>query len=296
MDWQKLLITVFIYISDRYEDKLQTACQRLSNNFKPVFTDEEVITVFLFGIMQKRFKIKDIHNYACNHLKERFPLLPSYTAFVQRLNRPENLFYALFGNIIQDFAGSSPEILQKIRLIDSFPVISAGSERSSYAKVAHGFADKGYCSSKGIYCYGVKLHVLAISRPGTIPLPECTDVTPASGHDLNFLRQISPHPHGCGIYADKAYIDEAERQILKENCSEIHIPVKKRKGQKTLSFYEQLLSSGVSRVRQPIESFFNWLEEKTEIRTASKVRSYKGLMVHIFGRLSAAMFMLTFNS
>ena len=105
MDWQKILITVFIYISDRYEEELQTACQRLSNNFKPVFTDEEVITVFLFGIMQKRFKIKDIYNYACNHLKEWFPLLPSYTAFVQRLNRLENLFRtaALFAACGTDF-------------------------------------------------------------------------------------------------------------------------------------------------------------------------------------------------
>ncbi len=51
----------------------------------------------------------------------------------------------------------------------------------------------------------------------------------------------------------------------------------------------------VSKVRQPIESLFNWIHEKTNIQKASKVRSYKGLMVHIFGRLAAAMFMLVFN-
>jgi hypothetical protein len=52
----------------------------------------------------------------------------------------------------------------------------------------------------------------------------------------------------------------------------------------------------VSSVRQPIESLFNWIQEKTGIQTASKVRSYNGLMVHIFGRLAAAMFMMVFNS
>jgi len=37
---------------------------------------------------------------------------------------------------------------------------------------------------------------------------------------------------------------------------------------------------------------FNWLEEKTGIQRASKVRSYNGLLVHVFGRLAAAMWLL----
>ncbi|MCI5120215.1 MAG: transposase, partial [Candidatus Electrothrix sp. AUS4] len=38
--------------------------------------------------------------------------------------------------------------------------------------------------------------------------------------------------------------------------------------------------------------------EKTGIQTASKVRSTQGLLVHVFGKLAAAMLMLTpvFNS
>ena len=58
---------------------------------------------------------------------------------------------------------------------------------------------------------------------------------------------------------------------------------------------DRVYSQIVSGVRQPIESLFNWVEEKTGIEVASKVRSYKGLMVHVFGRLAAAMFMLAFN-
>jgi len=56
------------------------------------------------------------------------------------------------------------------------------------------------------------------------------------------------------------------------------------------------MSTSVSRVRQPIESLFNWIQEKTHIQVASKVRSSKGLIVHIFGRLAAALFLLAFNS
>ena len=53
-----------------------------------------------------------------------------------------------------------------------------------------------------------------------------------------------------------------------------------------------LFSQAVSKVRQPIESFFNWLNEKTEIQRASKVRATKGLLVHTFGKLAIAL--LTF--
>ena len=62
--------------------------------------------------------------------------------------------------------------------------------------------------------------------------------------------------------------------------------------------FEEILSTAVSRIRQPIESLFNWIEEKTGIQTASKVRSTQGLPVHVFGKLAAAMPMLTpdFNS
>jgi hypothetical protein len=43
------------------------------------------------------------------------------------------------------------------------------------------------------------------------------------------------------------------------------------------------------------ESLFNWIEEKTGIQCASKVRSREGLLVHVFGRLTAAMLTLAFN-
>ena len=42
---------------------------------------------------------------------------------------------------------------------------------------------------------------------------------------------------------------------------------------------DRFLSKMVSQIRQPIESLFNWLEEKTKIQIASKIRSYDGLMV-----------------
>jgi hypothetical protein len=57
-----------------------------------------------------------------------------------------------------------------------------------------------------------------------------------------------------------------------------------------------LFSTAVSRIRQPIEALFNWLIEKTDVQRASKVRSTKGLIVHLFGRIAAVYIFLIFNS
>ncbi len=56
---------------------------------------------------------------------------------------------------------------------------------------------------------------------------------------------------------------------------------------------EIILSTNVSRIRQPIESLFNLIDKKTGIQTASKVRLTQGLLVHVYGKLSAALLLLT---
>lgn len=87
-----------------------------------------------------------------------------------------------------------------------------------------------------------------------------------------------------------------KERLAEEQKLEVLTPVKRKKGQKHLSAADKLFSEAVSRVRQPIESLFNWIDEKTGIQCASKVRSYRGLLVHTFGRLAAAMLLLAFNS
>lgn len=81
----------------------------------------------------------------------------------------------------------------------------------------------------------------------------------------------------------------------------MYTPVKGIKGKtkalKNRDFaYESLFSKAVSTIRQPIESFFNWINEKSQIQKASKVRSTKGLIIHIFGKLSACFLKPIFNS
>jgi hypothetical protein len=112
---------------------------------------------------------------------------------------------------------------------------------------------------------------------------------------LNVFKQYwsdlpNRHFYGYKIYLDGVFFLNIEKRIN----SKMRTPVKGVKGQsEQIKFIEKaavdLFSKAVLAIRQPIESLFNWLIEKTDIQRASKVRSSKVLMVHVFGRIAAAI-------
>jgi len=179
-------IYMFLYINDLYNNELKFSCQRFSNNANPAFSDEELMTIYLFTMTyEQKFKIKQIHQYANDYLKSWFPLLPSYEAFNMRLNRLGEAFKLLSSNLITMFVPS--DCIQDRSLLDSMPIITCSGKREG--KVAREITDKGYCSTKGIYYHGLKLHALAYYRPTHLPFPEQFQLTPASENDLNLFKQ-----------------------------------------------------------------------------------------------------------
>jgi hypothetical protein len=293
------LIAMYLYISYIHENELMYSCQRFSNNSEPEFTDSEIMTIYLYSMhFEQRFKIKQIYGYANEHLRSWFPKLPSYVAFNTRLNRLGEGFKLLSSNLIERFIPS--DCIRDESLLDSMPIITCSGKRQG--KVAREITDKGFCSTKGLYYYGLKLHALAFNRPHHLPFPEQFQLTPASENDLNLFKQAWGEIENRTFFGDKIYLDKDYFQIAENiNNSLMLTPVKGVKGQSEElkqrdKAANDLFSTAVSRVRQPIESLFNWLIEKTDIQRASKVRSTKGLMVHVFGRIAAAYIYFIFNS
>ena len=259
----------------------------MSNYADLSFSDEEVITLYLFGVIDKHREIKQTYEYADRHLRPWFPKLPSYVAFVQRLNRVADVFAPLLTLIQEEQAAKNS---QQVWLIDSFPVALAKQGHRFKACVAKELADAGYCATKKLYDYGVRVHVVGSRQPGTLPTPDYSGVTGASTHDGKVFDQIRPYLHNNELYGDNAYQRPDAMAARQAQNLTVLTPVKKQRGQTYLEPQDQWLSTAVSRVRQPIEALFAWIEEKTGIECASKVRSYNGLMVHIFGKLAAALF------
>jgi len=94
MDHRFALVWIYLFICER-SGHIEALPQRQSNNSRPDFTDEEVLTVYLFGLFRKRRSVSGIYQYARDHFAEWFPDLPSYQAYNRRLNRMSGVFAPL---------------------------------------------------------------------------------------------------------------------------------------------------------------------------------------------------------
>jgi len=285
------LIARYYYICECYDTELGWICQRFSNNSSPLFSDQECLCIYLYAMIEEeKFKIKSIYDYADRYLRSWFPTLPSYQAFNARINRLSSVFAALIRRMLGDTPTDKVDF--SISLIDSMPIITCSGRRAG--KVAPELTSKGYCSTPKQHDYGLKLHGIAFHVPGGLPFPEILIISPAAEHDLSALKDRLAELQNRAIYADKAYANQSlNRELQTQAQTTILTPVKLKKGQSEWErdfnkAADDLFSKAVSAIRQPIESWFGWLIRKTDIQRASLVRSAKGLIAHVFGRIAAA--------
>ena len=76
--------------------------QRQSPNARPAFTDEEVLTVYLFALMYSHHTVKAIYDYVQAHFADWFPEMPSYAGYVYRLNRLHAVYAPLLEAALEE--------------------------------------------------------------------------------------------------------------------------------------------------------------------------------------------------
>ncbi len=289
---KELLIQLYLFVCQIYDTSPETCFQRLSNNNQPIFTDQELITIWLFAHLNDKFQKKQMHKFIQDYWADWFPTLPAYQTFVFRLNRLEPSFQT-FGQILGMSLTSQiePEI---DTLTDSMPVMLAQNGHSYAAKVAREVADAGYCAAKKTRFHGVRLHFTAKRQHAKLPRPQQIWLCGSSHHDSKAFKEQHLELAETDLFGDKAFADRELENQIKEQNSKLITPVKKPKN-KDLTEFEKYHSRLVSKFRQPIESLFNWINEKTGIQKASKVRSTDALMIHCWGKLVVAFYLLVFN-
>jgi hypothetical protein len=282
------LVTLYCAVCHHYNSALVAQAQRCSNNFCPKFTDEECMTTYIWGIYNQKYEVKACYEFIKDYYGDWFPNLPSYQAYNNRICFLADAFKALADILL---CGLGLDSDHRDFVNDSMPIVVAGSKRSGRAKVANEICNKGYCASKDMWYYGVKFHIVAQCNYKALPTPAIMTVSKASEHDLPLAKEMLADATNMRLFGDTAFADkEWQVFMMSENNVEILTPIKRKKGQKNLSFWDALYSTASSSVKQAIESFNNWLIEKTNIQRASKVRSAAGLMSFIFARVACALF------
>jgi hypothetical protein len=131
--------------------------------------------------IEQRLKIKHLHEFTRYRLRSWFPLLPSCEAFNMRINRVGEALRNIADVLLQGYF--PPDCDLNISLVDSLPIITCSGKRTP--TVTKEITDKGYCSTKRIYFYGLILHALAFHWLADLPFPESIVITLASENDLN---------------------------------------------------------------------------------------------------------------
>ncbi len=295
MDWQSQLITVYLTTCNFFSQLSPHTFLKISPNSTPLFTDEEAITIYIFGILNNLKNKKSIYMFTKNFLRQWFPHLPSYEGLLFRINSLNQLFPELANFLLKKNIFKNAFLHSKnITIVDSMPIMLTKGSRAYKCKTANDISSIGYCSSKDIYYYGLKLHLIATHRIKKLATPKFVKITKASTHDLTAIKQELLTQKSTHLLADKAYSDKKTKNALSSIGTQLHTPVKFSRSKKELSSDEKVYSKLVSSFRQPIEVLFHWLIEISDIQNASKVRSTKGLIVHVFGRFSACLFKYIF--
>jgi hypothetical protein len=287
------LIELYVLVCELHDLRRSACWQRLSNNaHAPGITDQELITIYWFGHWQGRFEKKAIHALIKDYWLAYFPQLPAYQTFVARLNQLEPTFQALGAEwqarLHQQARPGADQVL------DSLPVMLARGGHAYTATVAREIAEVGSCASKKMFFHGVRLHTLAERRSGQLPCPQQIWLREAACHDVRSVKEQMPALPDTTLFADSAYADAEFAAQLEAQNTHLRTPRKKPQG-KELSALEKHYNRCVSRLRQPIEGFFNWCNDQTDIQNAGTVRSEAGLWVHCWGKLTFAYFLLVFN-
>jgi len=166
-------------------------------------------------------------------------------------------------------------------IVDSMPLEVCKLSRSSRSKICkeqrYSLPEKGYCASQSSHYYGYKLHAVC-SAQGVI---ESMDISPASVHDINYLKDIRHQLSDCILLGDRGYLS-AEYQLNLFESHNIRLETPMRKNQH--NYREQPYIFKKSRKR--IETLFSQLCDQFMIRR-NYAKSFLGFKTRILAKITA---------
>lgn len=195
-------------------------------------------------------------------------------------NRRRRKLFPLIEEIRSQLSSQFNEF-ENYYVVDSMPLEVCKTSRASRSKICKEeefcFPDKGFCASQNFYYYGYKLHGIC-SISGVF---HSLDISPASVHDIHYLKDIRHQLSDCVLLADMGYLSASIQLNLFETAN-INLQTPKRKNQK--DFQKQPYIFRKSRKR--IETLFSQLCDQFMIRR-NYAKSFDGFRTRILSKISS---------
>jgi len=195
-------------------------------------------------------------------------------------NRRKRKLFSLTERIRQKLACSFNQY-EDYFVVDSMPLEVCKNARASRSTICkdqeHSYPDKGFCASQKLYYYGYKLHGVC-SVSGVF---QSLDISPASVHDIQYLKDIQLQLSDCVLLGDMGYLS-AQYQLNLFETANINLQTPKRRNQK--GYQQQPYIFRKSRKR--IETLFAQLCDQFMIRR-NYAKSFDGFKTRILSKISA---------
>lgn len=165
-------------------------------------------------------------------------------------------------------------------VVDSMPLEVCKIARSSRSKICkeedYARPNKGFCASQNLHYYGYKLHAVC-SIEGVF---QSFDLTPASVHDIHYLKDIKLQLSDCVLLGDRGYLSQTIQLDLFNEVN-IQLETPKRINQKDYKpqFYQ------FKKFRKRIETLFSQLCDQFMIRR-NYAKSFLGFKTRILSKIT----------
>ncbi|MCT3754257.1 transposase [Elizabethkingia anophelis] len=170
---------------------------------------------------------------------------------------------------------------ENIFIIDSMPVEVCKLSRSGTSKICkdaeYCYPNRSFCASQKMHFYGYKLHAVC-SVNGVF---QSVDLSPASVHDIHYLKDIREQLSDCTLLGDKGYLS-SEMQIDLFNYAHIELETPKRVNQKDYKPQFYLFK----KQRKRIETLFSQLCDQFMIRR-NYAKSFEGFKTRLLAKITA---------
>ena len=238
----------------------------------PKLKDLELISLALTA----EFMSIDSENHLFRQIPETIRCKIERSVYNRRKRRLANTI----NDLRMKIAGSFNEF-EKFFIIDSMPVEVCKLSRSRTSKICkdaeYCYPNRGFCASQQMHFYGYKLHAVC-SVSGVF---QSIDLSPASVHDIHYLKDIREQLSDCTLLGDKGYLS-SEIQIDLFNYANIELETPKRINQKDYEPQFYLFK----KQRKRIETLFSQLCDQFMIRR-NYAKTFEGLKTRLLTKITA---------
>lgn len=239
---------------------------------KPKLSDIELISLIILA----EFKSIDSEHQLFREIKGL-----NIASKIERTvyNRRKRRLFFHIEEIRMKMVGKFNEFEQYF-VVDSMPLEVCKIARSSRSKICkeedYALPNKGFCASQNLHYYGYKLHAVC-SIEGVF---QSFDLTPASVHDIHYLKDIKSQLSDCVLLGDRGYLSQTIQLDLFNEVN-IKLETPKRINQKNYKpqFYQ------FKKFRKRIETLFSQLCDQFMIRR-NYAKSFKGFKTRILSKIT----------